>query len=121
MYKLFCISKTTIKINCSDQSLHCIRCYRFSLSSSGSIFSFTKQKVFAKIRSLAQNASAGSHTILALVFVKFPFRKLRIIVKQGAGHQFKDRIPHEIPKTFITSSLWQMRTDWHKSCESSPL
>ena len=58
MYKLFCISKTTIKINCSDQSLHCIRCYRFSLSSSGSIFSFTKQKVFAKIEALRQPSIA---------------------------------------------------------------
>ena len=108
MYKLFCISKTTIKINCSDQSLHCIRCYRFSLSSSGSIFSFTKQKVFTKIQISCAECQCRFTYHTCSCLCKFPFRKLRIIVKQEfAGHQFKNRISQKF-QTFITLILWQM-------------
>ena len=40
MNKLFCISKTTIQINCPDHSFQCIRQNRFATSSSGLVFSF---------------------------------------------------------------------------------
>jgi len=122
MYKLFCISKTTIKINCSDQSLHCIRCYRFSLSSPGSVFSFTKQKVFTKIQISCTECQRRFtyHTCPRLR--KFPFRKLWIIVKQKfTGYQFKNCIPQKF-QPFITFILRKMfligvRTMNHRLCK----
>ena len=74
----------------------------------GMAFGAFGQKVFAKIQISCTECQRRFtyHTCPRLR--KFPFRKLRIIVKQEfAGHQFKDRISQKF-QTFITLILWQM-------------
>ena len=49
MNKLFCISKTTVQINRTDQCLHRIRHHRIAPPSAGRILAFSKQQKSTQI------------------------------------------------------------------------
>ena len=108
MDELFCISKTTIQINCADDRLHRVRDNRRPLPSAGQILAFSEKQIVAKryhIRTVSQRRLADK---AGTEFRHLALRHRLVCVEQEvAGNHLEHGITKEF-QTFIAACLIPM-------------
>ena len=93
MYKLFCTSKTTVQIDCTDQSLHGVRYDGISFSSAGVFLAFAQQQEISEIQFPRTESQRRFTDDTRAKLGQISLRKGRIMAEQKfAAHNLKDRI-----------------------------